>query len=178
MALCAVSFSLIPSAQTNFYREDLNVKSKPQNKTTKPTSHPLLLDHLSDVAPYPPGKPIEEVQREYGLDEVIKLASNENPLGPSPRAVKAMNAASGEMNLYPDGGGYYLKQKLSDKLGVTPEEIVLGNGSDEITLFLALSVPQTRAQHRDFRPGVYSLPHGRTAGKRRSKTCRDARLPS
>lgn len=97
-----------------------------------------LQSHLKELAAYPPGKPIEEVQREYGLDEVVKLASNENPLGPSPRALKAMAATQHEMNLYPDGGGYYLRQALAERLGVTPEEIVLGNGSDEITLFLAL----------------------------------------
>ncbi len=97
-----------------------------------------LHPHLKGLAPYPPGKPIEEVQREFGLKEVVKLASNENPLGPSPRAMKAMSRVADEMNLYPDGAGYYLKQGIAKKLSVTPEEIVLGNGSDEITLFLAL----------------------------------------
>lgn len=99
---------------------------------------PLLLPHLSALEPYPPGKPIEEVEREYGLDEVVKLASNENPLGPSPRAVKAMIAAAKEMNLYPDGGGFYLRREIARRLGVEPEEIILGAGSDEITSFLAL----------------------------------------
>lgn len=98
-----------------------------------------LHPHLLSLEPYPPGKPIEEVQREYGLEEVIKLASNENPLGPSPKAQKAMAHAAAEMNLYPDGAGFYLKRALARKLGVTPREIVLGNGSDEITLFLALA---------------------------------------
>ncbi len=98
----------------------------------------LLHKHLANVAPYPPGKPIEEVQREFGLKEVIKLASNENPLGPSPKALKAMAAAAREMNLYPDGAGYYLKRGIAKRLGVGEDEIILGNGSDEITLFLAL----------------------------------------
>lgn len=97
-----------------------------------------LLRHLESLAPYPPGKPIEEVQREYGLTEVVKLASNENPVGPSPRALDAIREVAAEVNLYPDGGGYYLKQALAKKLNVEPEELVLGNGSDEITLFLAL----------------------------------------
>src|SRR5438105_3796570 len=97
-----------------------------------------LLPHLANLAPYPPGKPIEQAQREFGLEEVVKLASNENPLGPSPKAVEAMQAFAGEMHLYPDGGGYKLKQELARRLGVHPDEIVLGNGSDEITLFLAL----------------------------------------
>ncbi len=114
--------------------------AKPKKSTTSKVSptRTSLLKHLESLAPYPPGKPIEEVQREYGLKEVVKLASNENPLGPSPKGLKALQKAAGEVNLYPDGGGYYLKQAIAKKLGVTPEEIVLGNGSDEITLFLAL----------------------------------------
>ncbi|MCH8333745.1 hypothetical protein IIC65_07415, partial [Candidatus Sumerlaeota bacterium] len=75
-----------------------------------------LLPHLEGIDPYPPGKPIEEVQREYGLKEVIKLASNENPIGPSPRALKAMEKTSAEMNFYPDGGAYVLKRKLAAML--------------------------------------------------------------
>jgi len=98
---------------------------------------PTLNPHLGSIQPYPPGKPIEEVQREYGLQSVIKMASNENPLGPSPRALKAMAKAAREVNLYPDGAGFYLKAALAAKLGVAAEEIVLGNGSDEITGFLA-----------------------------------------
>lgn len=98
---------------------------------------PVLNQHLRNLAPYPPGKPIEEVKREFGLDSVIKLASNENPLGPSPRAIKAMAAVAGEMNLYPDGAAFYLKQALAERLGIAPERIVLGNGSDEIMVFLA-----------------------------------------
>jgi histidinol-phosphate aminotransferase len=89
------------------------------------------------ILPYPPGKPIEDVQREYGLDSVIKLASNENPLGPSPKAVKAMTKVAGEMHLYPDGAGFYLKQALARKHGVKPEQICLANGSDEITDLIA-----------------------------------------
>lgn len=111
-------------------------KPKPEFISASPRAplHP----HLEALAPYPPGKPIEEAQREYGLDHFIKLASNENPLGPSPKALKAMATVAGEMNLYPDGAGFYLKRELAAKLGVTPEEIVLGAGSDEITVFLAL----------------------------------------
>ena len=104
---------------------------------SKPTVPPPPCNrHIRKLMPYPPGKPIEEVQREFGLDSVVKLASNENPLGPSPRAVKAMHSAATEMHLYPDGAGFYLKQALADRLGVAPEEIILGNGSDEITTFL------------------------------------------
>ncbi|NQU44069.1 histidinol-phosphate transaminase [bacterium] len=93
---------------------------------------PTPRKHIPAILPYPPGKPIEEVQREFGLTEVIKLASNENPLGPSRKAVVAMRALAAEMHLYPDGAGFYLKGKLSEKYGLPPEWIVLGNGSDEI----------------------------------------------
>ncbi len=100
---------------------------------------PHLHAYLERLLPYPPGKPIEEVQREFGVRDVIKLASNENPLGPSPRAMKAMARAAAEMHLYPDGAGYYLKQRLAGRLGIAPQELILGNGSDEITLFLAIA---------------------------------------
>jgi histidinol-phosphate aminotransferase len=96
-----------------------------------------LLDHVRGLTAYPPGKPIEEVQREFGLRNVVKLASNENPLGPSPRAIRAMLRSAKEMNLYPDGGGYYLRQAIGKRLRVSPEEIILGAGSDEITSLLA-----------------------------------------
>ena len=100
---------------------------------------PKINRDLKRLMPYQPGRPIEEVQREFGLERVHKLASNENPLGPSPRAVKAMLAAAGEMHRYPDGDGYYLKQALAERLGVAPEELILGNGSDEIMVLLALT---------------------------------------
>jgi histidinol-phosphate aminotransferase len=85
------------------------------------------------IQAYPPGKPIEEVQREYGLKSVIKLASNENPLGPSPKAMRAMRAAVAEMNLYPDGNGFYLRQAIAQKHGVKIENVCLTNGSDEVS---------------------------------------------
>lgn len=100
---------------------------------------PSVNPSLAKIVPYPPGKPIEEVQREFGLDSVVKLASNENPLGPSPRAVKAMLAAATDMHRYPDGAGFYLKQAIADAIGVTPGEIMIGNGSDEILQLLALT---------------------------------------
>lgn len=93
--------------------------------------------HIPAITPYPPGKPIEEVQREYGLDSVVKLASNENPLGPSPRAIDAMARVAREMNLYPDGYGYLLKKALARKFRMPMDAIVLGNGSDEISDMIA-----------------------------------------
>ncbi len=87
---------------------------------------------IEDLIPYPPGKPIEELERELGITGSIKLASNENPLGPSPIAVKALMDKALTLNRYPDGSGYYLKSMLSKKFGVSFEQIVLGNGSNEI----------------------------------------------
>jgi len=89
---------------------------------------------LSSLPVYQPGRPIEEVARELGLpaDSVIKLASNENPLGPSKLALAAMRKSLPTLNLYPDGNAFYLKQKLAAKLGLAPSNIVLGNGSNEI----------------------------------------------
>ena len=87
---------------------------------------------IEDLIPYPPGKPIEELERELGITGSIKLASNENPLGPSPIAVKAIMDKASTLNRYPDGSGYYLKNTLSKKFGVPFEQIVLGNGSNEL----------------------------------------------
>jgi histidinol-phosphate aminotransferase len=89
-------------------------------------------EYIRSLIPYEPGKPIEEVEREYGIANSVKLASNENPLGPSPKAVAAMRAKLDQLNLYPDGDCYYLKRALSRKLGVAPETLIFGNGSNEI----------------------------------------------
>ncbi len=89
------------------------------------------------LKPYVPGKPIEEVQRELGLDDIIKMASNENPLGSSPRAVAAVTAAMGQMHMYPDANCFELKNKLAAINGLNPQNILIGNGSDEILMLLA-----------------------------------------
>jgi len=88
--------------------------------------------HISTLVPYPPGKPIEELEREYGITGSIKLASNENAWGPSPKAVEAIKGALQNLHRYPDGSCYYLTQRLASKTGIKPEEIVFGNGSNEI----------------------------------------------
>src|SRR5437588_12232342 len=89
---------------------------------------------LKTLPVYQPGRPIEDVARELGLPAgtIIKLASNENPLGPSRLALAAMRKTLPTLNLYPDGNAFYLKQKLAAKLDVTPANLVLGNGSNEI----------------------------------------------
>src|SRR3954468_5068015 len=94
---------------------------------------------LKNLPVYQPGRPIEEVAREVGLRpaEIIKLASNENSFGPSPLALAAMERALKQTHLYPDGNAFYLKQKLAEKLGVAPANLIFGNGSNEIIEFVA-----------------------------------------
>jgi histidinol-phosphate aminotransferase len=94
-------------------------------------------EYILSIKPYKPGKPLEELEREYGIKNSIKLASNENPLGPSPKAISAMLAAMQNLHRYPDGSGYMLINKLADKLGVSPGQIILGNGSDDVIGMLA-----------------------------------------
>jgi len=93
---------------------------------------PSAPEHIASIIPYPPGKPIEELEREYGISGSIKLASNENPLGPSPRAVEAIQAAMSKLNRYPDGSGFYLRKKLAEKYSIPFDGIMLGNGSNEL----------------------------------------------
>lgn len=98
------------------------------------TAHPWLRELVS----YEPGKPIEDVARELGLkpEEIIKLASNENPLGPSPKALDAMRAMLERSHFYPDGGGYYLREGIAAKLGLKRENVILGCGSNEVIEFI------------------------------------------
>lgn len=93
---------------------------------------------IDDLMVYEPGRPLEEVAREQGLqpDTLIKLASNENNLGPSPKAIQAMREAAPLMHLYPDGGNFYLRKALAQKLGITPDMLIFGNGSNELIEFL------------------------------------------
>lgn len=93
-------------------------------------------DSILSITPYAPGKPLEELEREYGISDSVKLASNENPLGPSPKAVAAMAQALKNLHRYPDGSGHYLVRKLAEKFKVSPNNIILGNGSDEILSML------------------------------------------
>jgi histidinol-phosphate aminotransferase len=98
------------------------------------TTTPVALDYVAKIAPYVPGKPIEDVARELHLDPstIVKLASNENPRGPSPKVLAAIAAAAAEVTRYPDGFGYHLKDALARRLEVTPSQLVLGNGSNDI----------------------------------------------
>ena len=93
---------------------------------------------LRDLQPYEPGKPVEDLARELGLEpgKIIKLASNENPLGPSPKARQAMIDTLERSHFYPDGGGYYLREAIAEELGLSMANVILGNGSNEIIEFL------------------------------------------
>ncbi len=92
--------------------------------------------YISNLSPYKPGKPLEELEREYGISDSIKIASNENPLGPSPKAIEAICCALQSLHRYPDGSGFKLKNRISEKYGIDPDQVVLGNGSDEIIAML------------------------------------------
>jgi len=91
---------------------------------------------VAELKPYEPGKPVEELEREMGIVGAVKLASNENPRGPSPRAVEAMKKVVGDSHVYPDAGTHYLRQRLATHLGVDMNEILVGNGSNELLTLL------------------------------------------
>jgi histidinol-phosphate aminotransferase len=120
----------------------------------------FVAGHIETLTPYPPGKPIEEVERELGVVGSLKVASNENPLGPSPRAVEAIAAAAAHLNIYPDGGGWYLKSKLSERFGFDRSQIMLGNGSNELLDLIIrtfMSVPGLNAVTSETTFVVYKL---------------------
>jgi histidinol-phosphate aminotransferase len=111
-------------------------------------------DYVLGIQPYVPGKPLEELERELGIANSIKLASNENPVGPSPKALEAIRSSFSDINRYPDGAGYYLKKVLAEKLStgeaarsgsqtaVSEDELILGNGSNELLDIVAKTYMQ------------------------------------
>src|ERR1700722_12478633 len=105
--------------------------------SSKRNPRQLAVDAVRGLAPYIPGKPAAELERELGLSDVAKLASNENPYGPSPRSLAAMRAALEQIWLYPDGASHELKQQLAAHLAVDPVQITVGNGSNELLVLLA-----------------------------------------
>ena len=126
----------------------------------KPASAPpICRSNIHDLVPYVPGKPIEEVEREYGITDIIKLASNENPYGPSPRVVEAMKEALESIRLYPDGSCFSLTQRLSQHLDLPADHIVVGNGSDESSITWA-SPTWSRGRSGPGTPLVRSLRGG------------------
>lgn len=119
----------------------------------------LAPDYIRAIAPYQPGKPISELERELGITDIVKLASNENPLGASPQAIAAAHAALAEISLYPDGNGFVLKSALVQRYGVAHDQLVLGNGSNDLLELAAhafLSVGD-RAVFSDHAFAVYPL---------------------
>jgi histidinol-phosphate aminotransferase len=114
---------------------------------------------IRSLSPYVPGKPIDELQRELGLTHVIKLASNENPLGPSPKAVAALSGMQDMLHRYPDGSAYQLRQAIADRWKVAVEQVILGNGSDEILSLLARTflVPGDEAVMADHTFVIYKM---------------------
>lgn len=143
--------------------------------------HPA--QHASDavraIAPYVPGKPITELERELGITDIVKLASNENPLGPGPRAREAMRRALEEVWLYPDGSGHELRMALSCSLGVAPESITLGNGSNDVLVLLAEAflTPQSEAVYSQYCFAVYPLAVQATGATARSVPALPANHP-
>jgi histidinol-phosphate aminotransferase len=135
----------------------------------------LVLPGVAALTPYEPGKPIEEVQRELGIGEPIKLASNENPIGPSPRAVEAVKAALGELNRYPDGGSYLLRHKIAARHGVSPDQLFMGGGSCEIInllvyLFVRPGLNAVIAEHSFV---IYQLAIAASGGSAKTVPLRD-----
>lgn len=116
-------------------------------------------DCVAAIRPYVPGKPAEEVAREYGIEEVLKLASNENPLGPSPRAVEAIQAGLADLHVYPDGSGFHLKRAIGSHFGVHPEQVTLGNGSNDVLELVARAYlePGVNAVFSEHAFAVYAL---------------------
>lgn len=128
------------------------------------------------LQPYVPGKPMSELEREYGVHDIVKLASNENPLGPGPRARDAVQQALGEIGFYPDGGGFALKSRLAHKHAIAAERITLGNGSNDVLVLLAEAflTPGTEAVYSQYGFAVYPIAIQATG----AKACVAAALPA
>jgi histidinol-phosphate aminotransferase len=119
----------------------------------------LATPGVQKLKPYLPGKPVEELERELGISNSIKLASNENPLGPSPLAIEAINNHSAGINYYPDGGGFKLSQRIANIHGVDPDCITLGNGSNDILELVtrAFLTPDHSAVYSEYSFAVYPI---------------------
>ncbi|MBC7943737.1 MAG: aminotransferase class I/II-fold pyridoxal phosphate-dependent enzyme, partial [Burkholderiales bacterium] len=119
----------------------------------------LAPSYIRGIAPYVPGKPTSELARELGLSDIVKLASNENPRGASPQAIEAARDALGDVARYPDGSGYELKRALAGRYRVAPEQIVLGNGSNDVLELAARAFldPRSSAIYSQHAFAVYPL---------------------
>jgi len=134
-------------------------------------------ENIKSITPYVPGKPIEELERELGISGSIKLASNENPLGPSPKAIAAIKKAVEGLNRYPDGSGFYLSQALAKKYGVDLNQIILGNGSNELIELVVRTFVQPGDEIISADPSfmVYKLVTQAAGGTIVIVTCKDMR---
>ncbi len=101
---------------------------------------PFVAENITRLIPYTPGKPVSEVERELGITNILKLASNENSLGPAPRAIEAVQRMASQMHIYPDAGSHDLKQAVAAFLNVTPANLIFGNGSDDIIHLLGVTL--------------------------------------
>ncbi len=130
------------------------------------------LPAIQSLQPYQPGKPIEELVREQGLDEtsIVKLASNENPLGPSPVVTAAVNNAMASVSRYPDANGFALKQALAGRLNVPMAQITLGNGSNDVLVAVGRMLPECGLFSGLFRVCLFYLFTG-GAGDRSRRYC-------
>ncbi len=124
--------------------------------------------NIESLVPYVPGKPIDDLERELGISRAVKLASNENPIGPSPKAVAVLAQAATSLNRYPDGGAHRLRAALAERWKVTPDHVILGNGSDEILGMLARAFlsPGDEAVMADHTFAIYK--NGGDRGSRRA----------
>ena len=119
----------------------------------------LATPGVQGLTPYVPGKPVEELERELGIRNIIKLASNENPLGPSPKVLAALDEVKADLTRYPDGNGFKLKQSLAARLGVNSETITLGNGSNDVLDLIARAylAPGDEAVFSQYAFAVYPI---------------------
>ncbi len=119
----------------------------------------LAVPGVQKLTPYQPGKPIEELEREYGISKITKLASNENPLGPGPKVLAAIADNLAELSRYPDGNGFVLKQALCNKFNLQPEQITLGNGSNDLLELItrAFVAPENEVIFSQYAFAVYPI---------------------
>lgn len=137
----------------------------------------LAVPGVQKLSPYVPGKPVDELARELNLDPagIVKLASNENPLGPSPKALEAIRAELADITRYPDGSGYALKAKLSERFGLTAEQITLGNGSNDVLDLIARAwlAPGLNAVFSQYAFAVYPISTQATGAEGRAVPAKD-----
>lgn len=137
----------------------------------------LAVPGVQKLSPYVPGKPVDELARELNLDPagIVKLASNENPLGPSPKALEAIRAELADITRYPDGSGYALKAKLSERFGLAAEQITLGNGSNDVLDLIARAwlAPGLNAVFSQYAFAVYPISTQATGAEGRAVPAKD-----